>query len=222
MWKSKALIFLGLICVMAVGIYFLMRLLGVSSVDGLQQVVNSYGIYAYAIIIVLQVIQVVFIPISNQLITIPCIAVLGTVPTFFCAWIGIEIGTIILYLIGRTGGKKLLGWILSDNEKVERFSQLLNKSKFFYPIGMVIGVIPDDIITTLAGVAKFNFLYVLIVSVIARGICIACTVFGIGVLCKTWWGIVLFIIGAIAVIIFGYLYLSKESIKNGRTVRRKK
>ena len=188
-------------------IYTLMRLCGVDTIEGLQEIVTTYGLWSYLIIIVLQIIQVIFIPISNQLITIPAIAVVGVWPAFFCSWIGIEIGTVILYLLGRYTGGKMLEWLLNDKQKVEQIQTFINTKRLFYPIGMLIGVIPDDILTTLAGIAQFNFWYVLIVSIVTRGICTLTTVFGFGILTQTWWGIVLLVVGIIGVTVIGYLYI---------------
>ena len=206
----KALLLLAIIVCMAGIVYGLMVLLGVETIEGLQQVVNSYGIWAYAIIVLLQIVQVVFIPVSNQIITIPAIAVIGILPAFICSWIGIECGTIILYFIGRKGGGKLLAWLLSDKEKAKKFEELVRTRRLFYIIGMVIGVIPDDLLTTVAGLAKLNFWYVLIVSIITRGICVATTVFSFGILTQTWWGILLLCIGFAVLCLIGYLFLRYE------------
>lgn len=207
----KILLILVVLAIIALGVYGLMKLLGVDSISGLQEVCNKYGKYSYLIIITLQIIQVVFIPISNQIITIPAIAVIGIIPAFICSWIGIEIGTIILYLIGRKGGGKLLEWILSDKEKVEKTTTAMKTRKLFYIVGMLINVIPDDILTCVAGCAKLNFLYVLIVSAITRAICVASTVFGFGLLTQTWWGIIILVVLYIGIIYLGYLFLRYET-----------
>lgn len=222
----KGLVLLLILAAIVGGVYGLMRLLRVDTIEGLQEIVNSHGFWAYGIIVLLQIIQVVFIPISNQIITVPAIAVVGLLPAFICSWIGIEIGTIILYFIGRKGGGKLLSWLLSDKEKAEKFGELLKTRKLFYPVGMLIGVIPDDLLTTLAGLAKFNFWYVLIVSVITRGICVACTVFSFGILTRTWWGIMLLAIGFTLLAIIGYIFLRyepkiEEWAKKKFTIKRK-
>ena len=206
----KALLFLLVVGIMAGLVYGLMALLGVSTIEGLREIVNGYGFLAYGIIVLLQVLQVVFIPVSNQIITIPAIAVLGVFPAFICSWIGIEIGTIILYLIGRFGGGKLLAWLLSDKTKAEKFGELVKTRKLFYPVAMLIGVIPDDLITTLAGVGRLNFWYVLVISIITRGICTATTVFSFGILTQTWWGIIILCLGVLILCVLGYLFLRYE------------
>ena len=218
----KVLLLILILGAMAGGVYGLMVGLGVDSIEGLQAVVNSCGIWAYLIIILLQIVQVVFIPISNQIITIPAIAVVGILPAFFCSWIGIEIGTIILYFIGRKGGDKLLAWLLSDKEKADRFGELIKTRKLFYPVGMLIGVIPDDLLTTLAGLAKLNFLYVLIVSAITRGICVAITVFSFGILTQTWWGIMILCFGIVIICAIGYIFLRYEPKIEQWFLKRKK
>ena len=206
----KVLIFLIIVCTIGSVIYLIMHLTGIDTIDGLQEFCNKYKEYSYTIIIFLQVVQVIFIPISNQIITIPAIAVLGVVPAFVCSFIGIEIGTIILYFIGRYGGGKFLQWLLGDKEKAEKIKNLVNSRRLFYPVGMLIAIIPDDLLTTLAGVAKMNFWYVFIVSAITRALCIAYTVFGIGLLSSTWWGLTIFGVVTIGIMALGYIIIRYE------------
>ena len=207
---TKILLIVVVIAVMAGAVYGLMVALGVNTIDGLSDAVTQHGCWAYAIIVVLQVVQVVFIPISNQIITIPAIAVIGVWPAFFCSWLGIEIGTIALYLIGRYGGGTLLRWLLSDQTKVDKFKQAVTERKLFYPVGMLIGVIPDDLLTTVAGAAHISFWYVLIVSVLTRGVCVFATVFGFGVLTQTWWGVMILAIAIVLIATAGYIFLRYE------------
>ena len=206
----KVLIFLVIVCTIGSVIYLIMHLTGIDTINGLQEFCNKHKEYSYTIIIFLQIVQVVFIPISNQIITIPAIAVLGVVPAFVCSFIGIEIGTIILYFIGRYGGGKFLQWLLGDKEKAEKIKNLVNSRRLFYPVGMLIAIIPDDLLTTLAGVAKMNFWYVFIVSAITRALCIAYTVFGIGFLSSTWWGMTIFGVVTVGIIALGYLIIRYE------------
>ena len=207
---TKILLIVVVIAVMAGAVYGLMVALGVNTIDGLSDAVAQHGCWAYAIIVVLQVVQVVFIPISNQIITIPAIAVIGVWPAFFCSWLGIEIGTIALYLIGRYGGGTLLRWLLSDQTKVDKFKQAVTERKLFYPVGMLIGVIPDDLLTTVAGAAHISFWYVLIVSVLTRGVCVFATVFGFGVLTQTWWGVMILVVCIVLIATAGYIFLRYE------------
>lgn len=157
----------------------------------------------WVVVAILQVLQVVFLPISNSLVSAPLSILFGVndlYKVFLSSFIGVEIGTIILYFIGRFGGQKMLNFILGDKEKVEKCVNFINKGKAFYPIGMLIFIIPDDILTTLAGTSKYSFGYVLVVSAITRAICVASTVFGIGYAKK--YPIIIVILG-IALLLIG-------------------
>lgn len=212
----KLLLIFLVVAVIACGMFFTMKALGVNTIKGLQNILNSYGMTAYIIVILLQIIQVVFIPLSNSIITIPAIVALGPWPAFFTSWIGIVIGTISLYFIGKTGGSKLFGWVLGDKERAKHYEDMMKKKKLFYPIGMLLGVIPDDLLTIAAGMAHLNFLYVLVVSIISRGVCLLASIFCWGFLTKTWWGWCIF--GLLIVIL---VLISIYYIKNSDKIEKK-
>nr|DAF20217.1 MAG TPA: SNARE associated Golgi protein [Caudoviricetes sp.] len=179
----RALLILVIITIIALSIYGIMKLCGIGSIENLREIANSRGYWVYPVIVILQIIQVVFIPLTNQLITVPAIVVVGMWPAFFCSWIGIFIGTIILYFIGKSAGSKLFTWVLGgDKEKAEKYENILKSRQLFYPIGMLIGAIPDDLLTLTAGMSNINFWYVCIVAFISRGICTLITVFSWGYL----------------------------------------
>ena len=119
----------------------------------------------------------------------------------------------ILYFVGRWGGKKLLSWILSDKEQTERCANWLKKGWIFYPLGMLLPL-PDDIVTTLAGTAKMNFLFVAVTSLLTRAIDTACSVYGWGFLTKYWWGWIILIIGIIALIVATFIFWKIERSKS--------
>nr|DAE44722.1 MAG TPA: SNARE associated Golgi protein [Caudoviricetes sp.] len=179
----RSLLIVVIVAIIALSIYGIMRICGIGSIENLREITNSHGYWVYPVIVVLQIIQVVFIPLTNQLITVPAIVVVGIWPAFFCSWIGIFIGTIILYFIGKSAGSKLFTWVLGgDKEKAEKYENILKSRQLFYPVGMLIGAIPDDLLTLTAGMANLNFWYVCIVAFISRGICTLTTVFSWGYL----------------------------------------
>lgn len=186
--------------------YGILYACGFTTVDKFKELRDSMGesIWFWAIIVALQVFQTIFIPISNQLIT-------GATAILFndCLWkvwlsagIGISIGSIILYFLGRFGGNKLLKFLLGDEEQANKCKRGMKKGKGFYVIGMFIPFIPDDILNTLSGVAKYNFLFVCVITIVARFTCTAFTTWGIGLLTQYWWmwfvlaGGILIMIGA--------------------------
>lgn len=200
---TKCLLLLLIFAIIGVSAYFCLKGCGLTTTDDFIKLKNELGdsFLLWFIIGCLQIIQVIFIPITNQIITVPIAFVFNDdlLKVFFTSWISIWLATLVLYFLGRWGGDKILKWLLNDNKQVDRCKNWLNKGWIFYPIGMLLPL-PDDIITTLAGTSKMNFLFVAICSFITRGIDVACSVFGFGLLTKYWWGWLIIAIGIIILI----------------------
>lgn len=212
----KALLLVGIVAAIAGLAYLILRLCGFTTVDDFKALRDELGdsLVFWAVIVALQVVQVVFIPITNQIITVPVALLFPDElwKVFLSSWIGIFLGSIVLYFIGRYGGQKILGWILSDKEKAESCSEWMNKGKAFYPIGMLIPFVPDDVLTTLAGTAKFKFWYVMAVVFITRGICVVTSVWGWGYLTQWWWGWIILGVALIGLLVLTY-WLFKKMMK---------
>lgn len=200
---TKCLLLLLIFAIIGVSAYFCLKGCGLTTTDDFIKLKNELGdsFLLWFIIGCLQIIQVIFIPITNQIITVPIAFVFNDdlLKVFFTSWISIWLATLVLYFLGRWGGDKILKWLLNDNKQVDRCKNWLNKGWIFYPIGMLLPL-PDDIITTLAGTSKMNFLFVAICSFITRGIDVACSVFGFGLLTKYWWGWLILAVGIIILI----------------------
>lgn len=200
----KALIVVGIIGAIAGISYLILYFCGFTTLEDFTRLRDTLGdtFGFWAIITALQVFQVVFLPITNQIITVP-IAILFNNElwkVFLSSWVGIFIGTIILFFIGRFGGDKLLSWVLSNKESAKKCEEWLKQGKAFYVSAMLIPWIPDDVITTIVGTSKYNFWFVLVVSAITRGICTAFSVWGFGYLTQFWWGWIILFVGLIALL----------------------
>ena len=196
----KSIIVLVVLAAIAVGTYFILRACGFTTADDFIALRDKIGdnVWFWIIIGALQIVQVIFIPLTNQIITVPCALVFNNElwKVWITSWISIWIATLILYWIGRVGGKIVLKWILNDEEQTERCANFLNRGWIFYPIGMLLPL-PDDVITTLAGTAKMNFWFVAICALLTRAVDTACSVYGFGYLARFWWGWIILGVGII-------------------------
>ena len=149
----KILIITVLLICIAVGAYFLIKAVDIKT---LKETLGE-TVWFWIIIGMLQIFQVIFIPVSNQLITVPMALLFkdDLLKVWITSWVSIWLATVILYFIGRWGGEKLLKWILSDTDKVNKCKKFLKRGWIYYPLGMLLPL-PDDIITALAGTAKLN------------------------------------------------------------------
>ena len=200
----KCLLIITIFVFIALGCYFLLKALGFTTKDDIISLRDKLGDswLLWLVIGFLQIIQVIFIPITNQIITVPCALVFNNElwKVWLTSWISIWIATMILYFIGRFGGEKLLKWVLGDKEQVEKCTNWLRKGWIFYPLGMLLPL-PDDIITALAGTSKMNFVFVMVSSFITRAIDTACSVFGLGYLTRFWWGWIILGVGVIILVV---------------------
>jgi uncharacterized membrane protein YdjX (TVP38/TMEM64 family) len=212
----KTILIVLIIAALAVSVYFILRSLGFTDKEKFIELRTRLGesFLFWFIIGCLQIIQVIFIPVSNQIITAP-IAVIFPInelwKVWLTSWISIWIATLILYFIGRWGGQKLLNWVLSDKKQTEKCANFLNKGWMFYPLGMLLPL-PDDIVTVLAGTGKMKFWYVFICSLLTRALDTSISVFGFGILAKNWWGW-LIMIGGFILLTIGSIWLFKYQKK---------
>ena len=100
--------------------------------------------------------------------------------SFFLAFIGVMLSSLMMYLIGRFGGYKIAKKILGEKE-CENASELLNhKGVIFFPLMMLFPIFPDDALVMIAGTLKMSLKWFIPSIVIGRGIGIASIVFGLG------------------------------------------
>lgn len=201
----KSLLILAIFAVLAVSTYFILGACGFTTKEDFVRLRNDLGdtVWLWIIIGAFQIVQVIFIPVSNQIITVPCALVFNDElwKVWLASWLSIWLATLILYVLGRWGGEKILSWLLKDREQAERCTHFINRGWIFFPLGMLLPL-PDDIVTVLAGTGKMKFWFVALVTFLTRGMDTACSVYGFGFLTRYWWG---WVILAVGIIILGVL-----------------
>ena len=112
---TKCLLLLLIFAIIGVSAYFCLKGCGLTTTDDFIKLKNELGdsFLLWFIIGCLQIIQVIFIPITNQIITVPIAFVFNDdlLKVFFTSWISIWLATLVLYFLGRWGGDKILKWL---------------------------------------------------------------------------------------------------------------
>ena len=216
----RSLLIIGIVATIGVCGYLILWACGFTNKEQFEALRNDLGdsIWFWLVIALLQIFQVIFIPISNQIITVPLALMFPTNElwkVFLCSWLSIWIATMILYLIGRLGGEKILNFVLKDKEQVEKCTKWLNKGKYYYIILMWLPF-PDDIVTILAGTSHYGFVYIAIASLITRAVDIACSVWGFGYLTRYWWGWLILAVGIILLGVGTWLFKRYDTRRNQR------
>lgn len=204
----KILLIALLLCGIAVGAYFLLKAYKLDNIETLREIVNQ-GFWGYIIYIVLQIFQVIFIPINTTIFTIPAIVLFGPVKAFLISWIGCSLGSICMFLIAKIWGIKVLKWIVGE-EKAVKYANILKKGKYLLPIFLLVPIFPDDIMCASAGLGNINFIYFCAVIIVTRAIDTACTCFIGATLIKTPVGIALLALFVVAMCIVGYFVTKKQ------------
>lgn len=204
----KSLLFVVVLIGVCVGAYFLLKALGLDNIETLRQIANQ-GFLGAFIYVLLQIFQVIFIPINTTIFTIPAIVLFGPVKAFIISWIGCALGSICMFLIAKIWGIKVLKWIVGEDKSI-KYANLLKKGKYLLPIFLLIPIFPDDIMCASAGLGKINFYYFCIVIIITRAIDTACTCFIGATLIKSPIGITILVLFVIAMGILGYFVTKNQ------------
>lgn len=179
-----------------------------NSISTLQNLCKKSAI-GHIIFIMLQIVQVVFLPINSIIFVIPAIIVFGPVVAFVLCYIGLIVGSIIMFAIGRFGGINILKWIVGK-EKANKYKFLLGKGKFMFPIFMLLAIIPDDLLCVSAGMSNMEFGYFVLVILATRAIDLGCTCF-IGVhAIKSPLGIAMLVIFITIAVIISLILTKKQ------------
>ena len=193
--------------------YFLLRAFNLDDIETLKEIVNR-GAWGIVIYIILQIIQVIFIPINTTIFTIPAIILFGPVKAFFISWAGCALGSICMFLIARFCGNRVLSWVVGE-EKANKYAGVLGKGKYLLPLFLLIPIFPDDIMCASAGIAKINSFYFIAVIAITRCIDTACTCFIGASLIQSPIGIALLAVFIVVMLILSiWLTKNQEKVEN--------
>ena len=187
--------------------YVIIRTTGVwnkiNSIDKLKKIVESGGVFSFAVFIVFQILQTTVLQIPALFITIAGTLVFGTWTTFILSYIAVMIGSIIMFWVGRKAGRKFLNWLIGAQE-ADVWVERMSRGKYLVFLMMLFPMFPDDILCVVAGMTKMSFKYFFWTNIIARGVGIACTVFfgsgsvipfhGLGLVV---WGVLILAVGAL-------------------------
>lgn len=173
---------------------------------------NWYGILLSILFYVFVNTTLSFVPGKSAALTILYEAVFNSPwKAFLIVFAGIEISSIIMYLLGRFGGYSICKKILGEKD-CERASKLLNnRGVIYFPLMMIFPLFPDDALVMLAGTFKMKLKWFIPSIIIGRGVGAATVIFGLNLVpfdrFTTFWHWLIFIVCCLAFIV-GIFYLA--------------
>lgn len=218
----KLFIVLGALLVVGYMSYYLIIKFGVlehiNSISDIKTLILKYRKQGILIYTLINFLQVTFVPLPSSVTILTGAMIFGPFLAFVFASLGIMLGSILAFFIGRVCSKPILCWIFGKN-KVEKYETILaDRTKLILFLTLFLPFFPDDLICMLAGITNIKFEEFLIIALIARSFGIAClSYFGSGQLIPfSGWGIIAWIvIGVIVFITLLIVILNRKKIIRG-------
>lgn len=175
-----------------------------SNVTEFKNFISNLGFWGVFIYILIQILQVVFLPIPASIICIVGSLIFGPILGGMYCCIGVVIGSLISYGIGKLYGYKLVSWIIGiDN--TDKYSQILRKrGGSFLAIAFLMPMFPDDILCFIAGITQMPTKTFTLITLITRPIGVICmAIFGSGYIIPfSGWGVYVWLAILLLAIVF--------------------
>ena len=137
-------------------------------------------------------------------------ALFGPTKAFLCSLVGVILGSITAFLIGRKVGYKAVAWIVGKEDLDKWLKKMKGKDNFILTAMFVLPLFPDDILCFIAGLSSMSWQYFVAMTVIARALGIAGTCYSLNFIpFNTWWGILIWIV-LFALVIAAFVLLYKR------------
>jgi uncharacterized membrane protein YdjX (TVP38/TMEM64 family) len=185
----------------------------------IRQYLAGFGNESFLVFILIQMIQVIIVIIPVDLVNICSGFVFGMPLGFFLSYLGLMLGSVIVFFISRLFGYDFVCRLIST-EKIEKISGMLNSSKGTVGLFIVccIPLIPKDILMYVAGLTPVKASRIFLIYGISR---VPSTLIWVSVGANAYEKdmlglgitIAIMLILLVVVFFFGRFYTKKEKIK---------
>ncbi|OEG14912.1 hypothetical protein BCR23_11030 [Enterococcus quebecensis] len=163
----------GIIATIAVTIYFI-RLGVFKDVDALRGLVGDSVILGPVLFMLIQIIQVVIPIIPGGISCAAGVLIFGPYAGFIYNYVGIAIGSVIIFLLGRQYGKPFILSLVSDKTYNKYIGWLDNEKRFerLFALAIFLPIAPDDALCLMAGLTKMSLKKFTLIIILAKPVSI--------------------------------------------------
>ncbi|MGN1208591.1 MAG: TVP38/TMEM64 family protein [Christensenellales bacterium] len=176
----RLIIVCSIFLIIILGVYFALKFSGalekLHNLEDIKNFILSGGNYSLIVFVVIQFLQVTFLPIPAFLTTVAGALIFGPWTTFILSFVSILIGSLFAFWLGRKFGKKILVWV-AGKEDAEKWIRKLTNGKYAFFLMMLFPAFPDDILCIAAGVTNMSLKFFTVTNLITRPIGIFCICF---------------------------------------------
>ena len=189
----------------------------IDSVEDLREYVSSFGNNAAIIFTILQFLQVVILPIPAFITVAAGVVLFGTFKGAVLSCIGIIIGSVVAFFIGRIFGYRVAKWLVGKESLDKGLKTIKGKDKIVLTFMFLFPFFPDDVLCFVAGITTMSPLFFLIMIFITRIISVFATCYSLNnsiIPYNTWWGILLWILFfALTIVLTVLIYKKGDKVE---------
>ena len=209
----KLIISVAVIAVLILVGYFIFKAFGITDVskEQIQDFVASTGAIAPIVFVLISFLQVTFVPIPGMITIIAGSYLFGAWQSFLYSYIGMMIGAIVGFYLGRLIGRPFINWIAGGKEKADEWlKKLKGRETVFLFFAFLLPLFPDDLLCSVAGMISMRFSTFFVMQIITRATSIGASLFFMSgeIIPFHGWG--LWVLGAIGVVCLVAFILSMK------------
>ena len=140
----------------------------VKDFNALRELILRNEAWAAVIYIVLQFLQVTFVPIPSIVLTAVGIAIFGVWYTLLYSFIGVMIGSMLAFALGRLFGVKLVVWLCGESAYRRYMNISHGKEKLILFLMFLFPFFPDDLLCIVSGLTDYSYKDFFITMLIVR------------------------------------------------------
>lgn len=159
------------IIIIALILYFIFKKLGLLNIskEELQDKIASFGALGPFIFIILSFLQVTILPIPGMVTILVGNYLFGFALSYIYSFIGMLLGSLFAFFLGRKFGRPIVNWIVGDSETVDYYlKKLKGKETIILFFMFLLPVFPDDTLCAIAGITPISFSMFATMQVITR------------------------------------------------------
>lgn len=156
--------------VIAIG-YLVFYLLGWTKLtrEQIQEYIKGTGVIAPIIFILITFAQVTLVPIPGAVTILAGVYLFGFFQSFIYSYVGMMLGSVVSFAIGRAVGRPYVNWVSGSKEKTDEWiKKLKGRETVFLFFAFLLPFFPDDILCAVAGVLPIKWFTYIVMQVITR------------------------------------------------------
>lgn len=139
----------------------------------LVEIIKGTGSWGKLVFVIIQILQVLILPLPAVVCYVPGTQIWGALTATLLASLGVFIGSVIAYFIGKVFGRRVVVWIAGD-ETVDKYAAYIgSRGKFIFLLMQILPFFPDDVLCMIAGLSAMNFPFFIATIAIIRPMIIA-------------------------------------------------